>query len=617
MILINIYSLFILLCICLCGFTSSAQEEGQDAEVEVEEEQLIQYRRPSVEGAAHFAEPFHDEDEFNSRWVKSEAKKDGVEDSISKYDGIWLIKEPKNNAMDGDNTLILASEAKHAAVSANLDRPFKFEDKPLVVQYEVQFQNAHECGGAYIKLLADSPSLNLKEFGDKTLYSIMFGPDKCGGESKIHFIFQHENKITHKIEEKHAKKGSGDFSKIFDDKKTHLLTLIVRPDNSYEILVDKSKVNEGSLLTSMEPAVNPPAEIDDPTDSKPEDWDEREKIVDPAAAKPADWDEDAPKKIVDQSATKPAGWHDDEPELVADPDAVKPEDWDNEEDGEWEAPQISNPKCKEGCGEWTQPMITNPDYKGKWTAPLITNPDYKGVWTPKKIANPDYFEDLNPFGMKPIAAVGFELWSMQSDIVFDNLIIADDESLVNQWTLQTWQLKYEKEVASQPNAIVGIWNSFKEATDEKPWLWVVAAIAILLPVVLIYIFCFPSKDESASNKKTDAPVPDDEHHDSTEEEEKEEVTASEGDEGDKVETKDKENTKEPEDKKVEEEKVEEEEPENVPEAASKLEDKEEVSKEDEAKDSQGESQEESQEEEGEPQEEKREIVTRRRKNRKE
>ena len=38
-------------------------------------------------------------------------------------------------------------------------------------------------------------------------------------------------------------------------------------------------------------------------------------------------------------------------------EATKPEDWDDEEDGDWEPPQIANPKCKDapGCGEWKRP----------------------------------------------------------------------------------------------------------------------------------------------------------------------------------------------------------------------------------------------------------------------
>ncbi len=60
-------------------------------------------------------------------------------------------------------------------------------------------------------------------------------------------------------------------------------------------------------------------------------------------------------------------------------ESTQPEDWDTEEDGEWEAPSIPNPKCKEapGCGPWTRPLKPNPAFKGKWMAPMIDNPDFK------------------------------------------------------------------------------------------------------------------------------------------------------------------------------------------------------------------------------------------------
>jgi len=484
-----------------------------------EEEQIIKYIRPSDEGLAHFAEPFHSTEEFETRWKYSEAKKDGVDESIAKYDGKWSVSEPKDNPMIGDNGLIFTSEAKHGAISAPLQNSFKFEDKPLVVQYEVRFQKRHECGGAYIKLLAETASLKFEEFGDKTEYTIMFGPDKCGGDGKLHFIFQHKNPVTHKMEEKHAKKPTGEFSNIFDDGKTHLVGLIVRPDNTFEIQVDKVVVNAGNLLKDMEPPINPPKFVDDPDDIKPEDWDEREKITDPDASKPDDWDEDAPKTIIDPNAQKPDGWLDDEPELAPDPAAEKPQDWDEAEDGEWEAPQIPNPKCKAiGCGEWKPPSIPNPAYKGKWTAPLINNPDFKGIWKAKQIENPNFFEDNNPFKMKPIAAVGFELWSMQSDILFDNIIIADDMSVVTQWTLQTWDLKHTKEVKNDPSAggISGLWKSFTDTTKEKPWLWAVVVVAVLLPIIMIYLLCCTGgkEDHAAIYKKTDEVLPDDESADS-------------------------------------------------------------------------------------------------------
>ena len=77
--------------------------------------------------------------------------------------------------------------------------------------------------------------------------------------------------------------------------------------------------NLGNLLEDFTPSVNPPAEIDDPEDKKPEDWIDEKRIADPDATKPEDWDEDAPYEIPDEEATKPEGWLDDEPEFVPDP----------------------------------------------------------------------------------------------------------------------------------------------------------------------------------------------------------------------------------------------------------------------------------------------------------
>ena len=66
----------------------------------------------------------------------------------------------------------------------------------LLFRYDVRFQEGMECGGAYIKLLSEADSLDLKEFHDKTPYTVMFGPDKCGNDLKLHFIFRYENPKT-------------------------------------------------------------------------------------------------------------------------------------------------------------------------------------------------------------------------------------------------------------------------------------------------------------------------------------------------------------------------------------------------------------------------------------
>lgn len=63
------------------------------------------------------------------------------------------------------------------------------------------------------------------QFVDKTPYTIMFGPDKCGEDYKLHFIFRHKNPKTGEYEEKHAKKPDADLRTYYTDKKTHLYTL--------------------------------------------------------------------------------------------------------------------------------------------------------------------------------------------------------------------------------------------------------------------------------------------------------------------------------------------------------------------------------------------------------
>nr|XP_028574065.1 calnexin isoform X2 [Podarcis muralis] len=485
----------------------------------------VTYKAPVPTGDVYFAENF-DKGTLEG-WFLSKAKKDDIDDEIAKYDGKWEVQEMKDTKLPGDKGLVLVSRAKHHAISAKLTKPFVFDTKPLIVQYEVNFQNGIECGGAYVKLLSKTRELNLDQFHDKTPYTIMFGPDKCGEDYKLHFIFRHKSPKTGMYEEKHAKRPDADLKNYFTDKKTHLYTLVLNPDNSFEILVDQTVVNSGNLLSDMTPAVNPPREIEDPNDQKPEDWDERAKIPDPDAVKPDDWDEDAPAKIPDEDAVKPEGWLDDEPEYVADPDAEKPEDWDEDMDGEWEAPQIANPKCESapGCGAWQRPTIDNPNYKGKWKAPMIDNPNYQGIWKPRKIPNPDFFEDLEPFRMTPFAALGLELWSMTSDILFDNFIICTDRAVADDWGNDGWGLKKAADGAAEP----GVVGQMMAAAEERPWLWVVYILTVALPVFLVVLFCCSGKKQpsAAEYKKTDAPQPDVNEEEKVEEKDKGEAEAEE------------------------------------------------------------------------------------------
>jgi calnexin len=87
------------------------------------------------------------------------------------------------------------------------------------------------------------------------------------------------------IEEKHV--NSPPAGKI--EKKTGLYTLIVNPDNTFEMLINNESVKKGSLLKDFTPSVEPVKEIEDETDVKPADWIDDAKISDESAEKPDDW----------------------------------------------------------------------------------------------------------------------------------------------------------------------------------------------------------------------------------------------------------------------------------------------------------------------------------------
>lgn len=164
------------------------------------------------------------------------------------FSGKWSIEELERFPLKSDRGLVLASESRHAAISSKLFKPFKFDNgKTLVIQYEVAFQKPHTCGGAYLKLLTEGPAIkDLTQFNDKTPYSIMFGPDKCGPTSKVHFIIRHKNPKNNSITEKHCLKLKTEET-IFTDHQPHLFTLVIKPDNSYSFYLDQEASNSYKL----------------------------------------------------------------------------------------------------------------------------------------------------------------------------------------------------------------------------------------------------------------------------------------------------------------------------------------------------------------------------------
>merc|ERR1711862_484738 len=171
-----------------------------------------------------------------------------------------------------------------------------------------------------------------------------FGPDICGQTKRTHTILNYPPKKDNVMITKDISCESDELS--------HLYTLTIKPDNTFEVKVDNKIVREGKLEDEFE--MLEPKTIKDPDQSKPEDWVDEKMIADPESIKPEGYD--------------------DIPSELPDPDAKTPDDWDDEDDGEWEPPMIDNPEFK---GPWKPEMMKNPDYKGPWVHPMIDNPEYK------------------------------------------------------------------------------------------------------------------------------------------------------------------------------------------------------------------------------------------------
>jgi calreticulin len=309
-----------------------------------------------VAAEVHFKETF--DDAWESRWVTSKSKEsEGTA-------GRWELSE---------NGLKTGQDARFYQISSEFPE-FSNKGKTLVLQYSVKHGQKIDCGGGYVKLLPKG--LDQAHFNGDSVYNIMFGPDICGATKRTHVIFTYKGK-NHLVK-REVRAESDEF--------THLYTLIVKPDNTYEVLIDGSSVQTGSLKDDFD--MLPPKEIKDPQAKKPADWVDAKTIADPEDKKPEAWD--------------------DIPAQTADPDATKPDDWDDELDGEWEAPLIDNPAYK---GEWKPRMIPNPAYKGEWIHPLV--------------ANPDFFEDDNLYAYESNKYVGIEIWQVKAGTIFDNFLVTD------------------------------------------------------------------------------------------------------------------------------------------------------------------------------------------------
>ena len=86
-------------------------------------------------------------------------------------------------------------------------------------------------------------------------------------------------------------------------------------------------------------------------------------------------------------------------------------------------------------------------YKGEWEHPLIANPDY----APDTYAK---FDSLN--------YVGFELWTVNSGSIFDNVLVTDDVEYATKAAVETYKKIIEGEKDAQAE-----WKKLNEPEPEE------------------------------------------------------------------------------------------------------------------------------------------------------
>jgi calreticulin len=302
-----------------------------------------------------------------SRWTQSTAKPSSERGSIGLSEGKWATDKA---AETGLKTL---DDARFYVYSATFPE-FSNKDKDLVLQYTVKHEQQIDCGGAYLKL--HPAGLDQAGYTGDSVYNIMFGPDICGGTRRTHFILTKNGK-NHLIKNDIPCES---------DTFTHTYTLHLKPDNTFRVLIDGEEKRSGNIEDEFD--ILEPKLINDPAQSKPADWVDEAQIDDPTDVKPEGYDDIKP--------------------TIIDPEATKPEDWDDELDGEWEAPTIANP-----------------EFKGPWRAKRIDNPAYKGPWVHPQIPNPAYKPDATLYSFPSFGAVGLEVWQVKAGTIFDNILLTD------------------------------------------------------------------------------------------------------------------------------------------------------------------------------------------------
>ena len=199
-----------------------------------------------TKGKVLFREEF--DEGWEKRWSKSQWKHDQQGEFVWTK-GKWF----------GDPEMAYgiqtSQDVKFYERSCKLPIPITTGAAPFVLQYSVKFEQVIDCGGGYIKLVG--ANYDEANFGGETPLLLMFGPDICGTDNKVHVVLDH--------------KGKGSLWKkkplAPNDKLTHIYTLALYPNASYAVYLDAKLLENGTIGNDWDFTV--PRLIPDPNDHKP------------------------------------------------------------------------------------------------------------------------------------------------------------------------------------------------------------------------------------------------------------------------------------------------------------------------------------------------------------
>ncbi|KAH7831723.1 putative calreticulin [Monocercomonoides exilis] len=338
-----------------------------------------------------FSEPFNET--WRYRWVESSANiAEGASGhfgwSAGRYYGDW------KKSMG----LMTTEDRKYYQISADFNKTVNTLNRKLIFSFTVKMEREIGKGGCYMKLLGEG--LDQDQFTSDDTYEILFGPD-------IIQRFQSQVKLMIRKGTEYYTLNESVYAPM--DELTHMYTLVLRPDNTYEIMVD-GKLEASGRIQDKFPDLLGPKYVPDPNATKPKDWVDAPEIPDPKYVRPDYWDDR--RMIPNPKYTE-----------------TKPDNWDEAKKGPWKQPpkEIPNPNY---MGLWRPRMIKNPEYKGVWKAPLVMSDEWKKA------------NELYAFKIK---YVGLDVYHLQAGTIFDNVFVGDDLFEWEEWVEETFTGLQDKE----------------------------------------------------------------------------------------------------------------------------------------------------------------------------